>query len=84
MTRRQKETLDFIQAYWDTHGYCPCYDEIAAHLGIKSKSAVSRLIEALEVRGHLTRTPFRARALQIVNTCPSCGSPLSPKTEHAA
>lgn len=55
-TKRQKEVLDFITRYIDSHGYEPSYQQIARHLGVASKGGVARHIKALEAQGLLTRT----------------------------
>jgi repressor LexA len=54
-TRRQREILDFINDYTERKGYQPSYQLIARHLGIASKSAVAKHVEALERLGILQR-----------------------------
>lgn len=54
-TRRQKEVLEFITRYVETHGYKPSYQLIARHLGVSSKAGIARHIESLENQGLLTR-----------------------------
>jgi repressor LexA len=54
-TRRQKEVLDFITRYIDSHGYEPSYQIIARHIGVSSKAGIAKHIKALEAQGHLTR-----------------------------
>ena len=54
-TRRHREILDFINDYTERKGYKPSYQLIARHLGIASKSAVAKHVEALEKLGILQR-----------------------------
>lgn len=54
-TRRQKEVLDFIARYIDSHGYEPSYQVIARHIGVSSKAGIAKHIKALEEQGCLTR-----------------------------
>jgi SOS-response transcriptional repressor LexA len=66
LTRRQLQTACFIQAYINEHGISPSYDEIMADIGIASKSGVHRLVEALERKGIITRTPYVVRSIMLV------------------
>jgi repressor LexA len=50
-TRRQREVLEFISRYIDSHGFEPSYQLIARHLGISSKAAVAKHSKALEIQG---------------------------------
>jgi repressor LexA len=54
-TRRQKEVLDFIARYIDSHGYEPSYQVIARHIGVSSKAGIAKHIKALEAQGCLMR-----------------------------
>ena len=54
-TRRQKEVLDFITRYIDSHGYEPSYQIIARHIGVSSKAGIAKHIRALEAQGCITR-----------------------------
>ncbi len=54
-TRRQKEVLDFITRYIDSHGYEPSYQMIARQIGVSSKAGIAKHIQALEEQGLLTR-----------------------------
>lgn len=54
-TRRQKEVLDFIVRYIDSHGYEPSYQLIARHIGVSSKAGIAKHIKALEGQGCLIR-----------------------------
>ncbi|REJ78865.1 MAG: hypothetical protein DWQ47_05320 [Acidobacteria bacterium] len=54
-SRRQREILDFIIEFVDSHGYEPSYQQIARHCGLSSKGGVARHIESLEKKGLLKR-----------------------------
>ena len=54
-TRRQREVLDFIVRYIDSHGYRPSYQVIARHLGLASRAGIGRIVSDLEGQGFLER-----------------------------
>ena len=54
-TRRQREVLDFIIRYTESHGYRPSYQLIARQLGLNSRSGIARIVHDLETQGLLTR-----------------------------
>lgn len=67
LTVRQGECLRIIWEYQRAHqGITPSYDEICASMGLASKSAVTRLVDALVERGRVTRLPNRSRAITII------------------
>jgi len=65
MTPQQFRALEFIKSYWEDNGYAPSYDNIKDGLGAKSKSSISALLERLEQRGYITRTPRNARSIRV-------------------
>ncbi|MBK7804607.1 MAG: hypothetical protein IPJ55_18530 [Chloracidobacterium sp.] len=54
-TRRQREVLDFIKGFIDSHGYRPSYALIARNFGLRSRSGIVRIISELESQGLLSR-----------------------------
>jgi repressor LexA len=54
-TRRQREILDFIARYIDSHGARPSYQLIARHMGVRSKAGIARIVADLEAQGFLER-----------------------------
>lgn len=66
LTAKQHQLLLFIQDRLSTSGVSPSFDEMKDALGLKSKSGVHRLINALEERGFIRRMANRARALEVV------------------
>lgn len=67
LTQRQQQCLDFLRSYHAEHGIVPSHGEISAELKMYSKSGVVRLLAALEQRGHIRRTPRKARAIEFIN-----------------
>ncbi|HTK38266.1 MAG TPA: S24 family peptidase [Pyrinomonadaceae bacterium] len=72
-TRRQKEVLDFISRYIDSHGYEPSYQVIARHIGVSSKAGIAKHIKALEAQGCLIRR-IEGRGFSIASTNEANGS----------
>ena len=54
-TRRQREILDFITHYIESHGARPSYQLIARHMGVSSKAGIARIVADLEAQGFLRR-----------------------------
>lgn len=65
MTPKQRECLDFIETFIGPHRFSPSFEEIQMALGLASKSGVSRLVDALEEQGRITRLPGGARNIEI-------------------
>lgn len=66
LTRMQAAALNFIKGYIAKNGYSPTYAEIAADLGLASKSSVNRLVTALEQRGRVRKAGCRARGIEVI------------------
>lgn len=66
LTAKQQQLLMFINNRLSESGVSPSFDEMKDALGLKSKSGVHRLINALEERGFIRRMANRARALEVV------------------
>lgn len=54
-TRRQREVLDLIVRYINSHGYRPSYAVIARQLGLRSRAGIARIVGDLESLGLLSR-----------------------------
>lgn len=67
LTQKQRELLDYIQVFEGINGYCPSYREMQDGVGLHSKSGVHRLIDALEMRGYITRLHGKNRAIKIID-----------------
>ncbi|MEI9969618.1 MAG: hypothetical protein WDM87_13695 [Terracidiphilus sp.] len=48
VTRRQKEVLDFLEAFVSRNGYSPSFEEIARGMSLKSLATVHKHITNLE------------------------------------
>jgi repressor LexA len=77
LTERQREIYDFIKSKIDSRGYGPTVREIGEAFEIRSPNGVMCHLKALEKKGLIVRTGFRARAIQLVgHRPPSAGLPL--------
>jgi SOS-response transcriptional repressor LexA len=66
MTPRQAQLLAFLRQRELAGGVSPTFDEMAAHLGLRAKSGISRIVVALEGLGAITRKPNGERAIHVV------------------
>lgn len=67
MTPKQANLLAFLKAYVEDHGYSPSYEEMAAAVGLQSKSGVHRLIQGLHEQGLVTKVEWRKRSILPVS-----------------
>ena len=65
LTKRQKQILDYIQAYIQKRDYAPSLEEIKKHFRLSSKATVHQHLKALEEKGYLSRAANRIRAISI-------------------
>lgn len=65
LTDRQAQVLQFITGYLADHGFPPTQREIMRRFKMKSTRGVARHLEALEKKGHLSRSHRGARALEL-------------------
>jgi repressor LexA len=65
ITKRQKETLDFIKSYTAKKGYAPSLEEIKKHFGLSSVSTAHYHVKALEESGYLTKDDNLPRAINV-------------------
>jgi len=65
-TKRQKELLDYIEAFINEHGYSPSYREIMNGLQYTSVATVALHVGNLIKRGHLRKRDHSARSLEVV------------------
>lgn len=78
LTERQKEIYEFIRERIEGRGFGPTVREIGEGFEIKSPNGVMCHLKALEKKGLIKRTGFRARAIQLVDHRPpgAAGLPL--------
>lgn len=67
LTDRQKELLKYIVAQIRDKSLPPSLSEMADHLGVKSKNAVSKLLRALEDGGYI-ETNGKARGISVLDS----------------
>lgn len=60
------ELLNFIKRHIEETGIAPSHEEMCQGLGLASKSASYRLVQALEERGKIRVLRGRARAIEVV------------------
>ena len=65
LTKRQKEVLDYIEEYVNSHDYAPSYREIAEAFSLGSVATIADHIENLKEKGYLTKDYNEARSLQL-------------------
>ncbi|MBU0927307.1 MAG: transcriptional repressor LexA [Spirochaetes bacterium] len=65
LTDRQKEVLDYIEAFIETNPYPPTIREIAANFGMSVKGAYDHL-KALERKGRIRAGGGRSRKIEII------------------
>jgi len=83
-TKRQKELLQYVDAFIQEHGYGPSYREIMNAIGYKSVSTVAIHIEGLIQKGYLRKRDNSARSLEVVTTSPTTAAQsktISPAKE---
>ena len=66
LTPKQYKLLMFINKTLKETGCCPSFDEMKDALGLKSKSGIHALIDALVERNFLKKLPHKARALEVI------------------
>lgn len=66
LTQKQYKLLMFINKAIKETGYSPSFEEMKEAVGLKSKSGIHALIEALSEREFIRKLPHKARALEVV------------------
>jgi repressor LexA len=65
-TKKQRELLDYIEAFITEHGYSPSYREIMNGCQYNSVATVALHVGSLIKRGHLRKRDHSARSLEVV------------------
>lgn len=73
LTDKQKKLLDLLSDEIQSNGLPPSISEIAMSLKVKSKNAVSKLLNTLEEKGYIRRSG-KARGIEVLN---QEGEPMS-------
>ncbi|KKQ35862.1 MAG: LexA repressor [candidate division WS6 bacterium GW2011_GWA2_37_6] len=67
LTKRQRETLDYVTDFTKLKGYSPSLDEIKDHLQLKAISTVHEHLENLRKKGYLTKEINQSRSIEIID-----------------
>ncbi|MBI5178382.1 MAG: transcriptional repressor LexA [Nitrospinae bacterium] len=66
VTKRQKEILNFSEAFIAKHGYAPSIADIRQKFGISSPATVHQHLKNLQEKGLIKREPNRHRSIEII------------------
>lgn len=78
LTHMQRRLLSYVDSYMSsTGGVGPSLAECAKALGLKSRTGVIRLRDALIERGHMRVRSNLARAMEVVRPEPLVRAPVS-------
>lgn len=66
LTKRQREILDFLNAYSADNGYAPSFEEIASRFNYNSLATVHEHLSNLERKGYIKRGYNESRAIEIL------------------
>jgi len=76
ITKRQKQTLDFIKNHQLRRGYAPSLEEIKDHLKLSSVSTAHHHVKALEALGLLKKKENQPRAISLYDNEQLISMPL--------
>jgi repressor LexA len=68
LTPRRKQILEFLERYFQQHGYAPTIQEIGRHFHLNSTATVHKHLTALEQLGLIERSQHRTRAIEFKNS----------------
>ena len=66
LTEKQYKLLMFINKVLKETGCSPSFEEMKQAIGLKSKSGIHALLEALVERNFIKKLPHKARALEVI------------------
>lgn len=66
-TKKQRETLLYIEEFIAEHGYSPSYREIMRACNYTSVATVALHVNSLIKRGHLMKRDHKARSLEVIS-----------------
>ncbi len=76
LTKRQHQLHIYLRNYLNENHYSPSYEEMREALGLKSKSGIHNLLNALQERGFIHKLNNRARAIDVLRIDPITGRPV--------
>ncbi len=68
LTKRQREVLDFIEAYIKSHRYAPSIEEIRQHFRLASLATVHKHLKFLEKKKCIKRQAHQSRSIELLPT----------------
>lgn len=63
LTKKKREILDFVGAYWEKNNVYPCYWEIGVGVELRSASSINRYIRSLTNKGDTSPHNGKMRCL---------------------
>ena len=66
VTARQRQVLEFISRYQDTHNQPPTIAEIGKQFKMSSSASVHSILTALEREGLIKRIPNVSRGIELI------------------
>lgn len=66
LTTRATELLAVIREWRVVHGCTPTYEQMAAEIGLNSKSGIHRLVKQLAERGLVRCLPGRHQSVELI------------------
>lgn len=67
LTDKQEKALNYIRKEIESHGRPPTLREIGAEVGISSTNGVRYMLDALERKGFLERSPMLSRGIELTS-----------------
>ena len=66
LTPRQQELLQFIEQFISANRYPPSHRQMAARMGSTAVRGVQQLLDQLQKKGYVVRTPGVSRGLRLL------------------
>jgi repressor LexA len=66
LTTKQREILEAVQSWIETHGRPPTLREMAVKMGVSSTNAIRDHLRVLEAKGYLKREARLSRGLEVI------------------
>ena len=66
ISKRQKQVLDYVSEFIETHGYSPTVREIGKGVGLYSSSTVQGHLGVLKARGYITSVESTPRTIRVL------------------
>ncbi len=70
LTKRQREILDFVEAFLRDRGYSPSFEEIADHFDYRSLATVHEHLSNLQKKGYIRKNYNESRSIELADAEP--------------